>query len=191
MLNLPPLDELQLAMRFDELRKQLAEDRYRPLYNKTLAFWALRSDRRLPLALMNRTLEQIIASPFTDLAGTPGIGRKKLQGLLTLLERAANTDPSSVPAEVDEPPQVKRRKASSEPEPLFRWEDVSELMWAEWRTTVRKHGLESIPLGRLSPSLKRVTRVIWHVPLGDFLDMSIQDLREKRSFGERRLSAIF
>jgi hypothetical protein len=191
MLNLPPLDELQLAMRFDELRKQLAEDRYRPLYNKTLAFWALRSDRRLPLALMNRTLEQIIASPFTDLAGTPGIGKKKLQGLLTLLERAANTDPSSVPAQVDEPPQVKRRKASSEPEPLFRWEDVSELMWAEWRATVRKHGLESIPLGRLSPSLKRVTRVIWHVPLGDFLDMSIQDLREKRSFGERRLTAIF
>ncbi|MGQ9769168.1 MAG: hypothetical protein ACUVQG_01315 [Thermogutta sp.] len=191
MLNLPPLDELQLAMRFDELRKQLAEDRYRPIYNKTLAFWALRSDRRLPLALMSRTVEQIIASPFTDLAGTPGIGKKKLQGLLMLLERAANTDLSSVPLDVGEPVETEPKSADPEPEPLFRWEDVSELMWAEWRATVRKHGLQSIPLGRLSPSLKRVTRVVWHVPLGEFLDDTIADLREKRSFGERRLLALF
>ncbi|MGQ9503447.1 MAG: hypothetical protein ACUVQR_00935 [Thermogutta sp.] len=191
MLNLPPLDELQLAMRFDELRKQLAEDRYRPIYNKTLAFWALRSDRRLPLALMSRTVEQIIASPFTDLAGTPGIGKKKLQGLLMLLERAANTDLSSVPLDVGEPVETEPKSADPEPEPLFRWEDVSELTWAEWRATVRKHGLQSIPLGRLSPSLKRVTRVVWHVPLGEFLDDTIADLREKRSFGERRLLALF
>lgn len=191
MLNLPPLDELQLAMRFDELRKQLAEDRYRPLYNKTLAFWALRSDRRLPLALMSRTVEQIIASPFTELAGTPGIGKKKLQGLLMLLERAANTDLSSVPLDAGEPVEAEPRSADPEPEPLFRWEDVSELMWAEWRATVRKHDLQSIPLGRLSPSLKRMTRVIWHVPLGEFLDLTIEDLREKRSYGERRLLALF
>jgi len=190
MLNLPPLDELQLAMRFDELRKQLAEDRYRPLYRKTLAFWAIPSDRRLPLALMNRTLEQIVASPFTELAGTPGIGKKKLQGLLMLLERAANTDPTSIPPEVTEPIKAETKKTESEPEPLFRWEDVSELMWVEWRATIRKHGLETIPLGRLAPSLKRVTRVIWNVPLGEFLDMSIEDLREKRAFGERRLSAV-
>jgi len=190
MLNLPPLDELQLALRFDELRKQLAEDRYRPLYSKMLTFWAIPSDRRLPLALMNRTLEQIIASPFTELAGTPGIGKKKLQGLLMLLERAANTDPASIPPDMPEPVKVEEKKVEPEPEPLFRWEDVSELMWVEWRATIRKHGLEAIPLGRLAPSLKRVTRVIWNTPLGEFLDMSIQDLREKRAFGERRLSAV-
>lgn len=190
MLNLPPLDELQLAMRFDELRKQLAEERYRPLYNRTLAFWALPSDRRLPLGLMNRTLEQIVSSPFTDLASTPGIGKKKLQGLLLLLERAANTDPTSLPAESNESDQSSSASGELEPEPRFHWEDVSELMWAEWRTTVRKHHLEEIPLGRLAPSLKRITRVIWNEPLKDYLDATIQDLREKRSFGERRLTAV-
>lgn len=190
MLNLPPLDELQLAMRFDELRKQLADPRYEPLYGKNLAFWALPSDRRLPLALMNRTLKQIISSSFTELAGTPGIGRKKLQGLLMLLERAVNTDPNSVPTQVAVSDLVAESMVDTEKEQQFRWDQVSELTWAEWRATVVRHRLQAIPLGRLAPSLKRITRVIWNAPLGEFVDMTINDLREKRSFGERRLAAV-
>ncbi|HPU06001.1 MAG TPA: hypothetical protein PLO20_05660 [Thermogutta sp.] len=190
MLNLPPLDELQLAMRFDELRKQLADDHYRPLYGKILAFWAIPSDRRLPRALLNWTLQQVITSQFTDLAATPGIGKKKLQGLLMLLERAAQTDPTSLPAETTDQTPVAQQRESTPSEYLIRWQDVSELMWAEWCATVRKHGLQDVPLGRLAPALNRMTRVLWNIPLGEFLDMTIEDLREERSYGERRLSAL-
>jgi len=190
MLNLPPLDELQLAMRFDELRKQLADDHYRPLYGKILAFWAIPSDRRLPRALLNWTLQQVITSQFTDLAATPGIGKKKLQGLLMLLERAAQTDPMSLPAETTDQTPVAQQRESTPSEYLIRWQDVSELMWAEWCATVRKHGLQDVPLGRLAPALNRMTRVLWNIPLGEFLDMTIEDLREERSYGERRLSAL-
>lgn len=190
MLNLPPLDELQLATRFDEIRRQLADSRFEPLYNKNLAFWALPSDRRLPLALMNRTLKQIISSSFTDLAATPGIGKKKLQGLLLLLERAVNTDPSSIPEHLASPEPLEVNTENKESDMSFRWEDVSELTWAEWRATVVRHRLQNVPLGRLAPSLKKITRVIWHAPLGDFVDMTIAELREKRSFGDRRLAAV-
>lgn len=190
MLNLPPLDELQLAMRFDELHKQLADPRYEPLYSKTLAFWALPSDRRLPLALMNRTLRQIISSSFTELAGTPGIGKKKLQGLLMLLERAVNTDPTTIPVHAAVSEFIAGEILDTEKESTFRWDEVSEITWAEWRATVVRHRLQKVPLGRLAPSLKRITRVIWEAPLGEFVDMTINDLREKRSFGERRLAAV-
>ena len=57
----------------------------------------LPNDRRLPLALLNRTIDQLIHSTFDELAATPGIGRKKISSLVNLLVRATSDEPPSVP----------------------------------------------------------------------------------------------
>ena len=70
-------DSSGLARRFQSVCETLKQDRFSDRLTKPLAFWVLPSDRRLPLALLNRTIYQLIHSPFEDLAATPGIGRKK------------------------------------------------------------------------------------------------------------------
>ncbi len=50
------LEELQVASRFESLRRILLTPQYASHLEKPLAFWALPTDRRLPLALLGRAL---------------------------------------------------------------------------------------------------------------------------------------
>jgi hypothetical protein len=67
---------------------------------------------------------------------------------------------------------------------------VSELLWEQWRTTVRRYGLEHETLGKLAPSLERLPTVIWWTPLSTYLDLTIADIRGLKTHGEKRLRAI-
>ena len=97
------VEELQVASRFEGLRKLLLSEPYADHLDKPLAYWALPTDRRLPLAFLGRTLRDLLSVPFVDLSATPGIGRKKMGSLVQLLARAANTDPALLPAETVDP----------------------------------------------------------------------------------------
>ncbi|MFM7072867.1 MAG: hypothetical protein ACKO38_13850 [Planctomycetota bacterium] len=57
---------------------------------RAVAYWALSADRRLPVALLDRNLGEILETPFERLAATPGIGLKKMAMLNMLLRRAAD-----------------------------------------------------------------------------------------------------
>lgn len=58
--------------------------------SRAVAYWALSADRRLPVALLDRNLGEILETPFERLAATPGIGLKKMAMLNMLLRRAAD-----------------------------------------------------------------------------------------------------
>ena len=100
---------LQVVSRFEGLRKALLTEAYADHLDKPLAYWALPTDRRLPLALLGRTLRDLLDTPFADFSATPGIGRKKIASLVLLLARAANTDPADLP---DRHPRSARRRAA-------------------------------------------------------------------------------
>src|SRR5277367_2416131 len=72
------VEELQVISRFEGLRKILLSEQYVDHLTKPLAYWALPTDRRLPLALLGRTLEDLLQTPFSELSNTPGIGQKKI-----------------------------------------------------------------------------------------------------------------
>ncbi len=72
------VEELQVISRFESLRKILLSQQYADHLKKPLAYWALPADRRLPLALLGRTLEDLLQTPFSELSNTPGIGQKKI-----------------------------------------------------------------------------------------------------------------
>ena len=94
------VEELQVIGRFEGLRKILLSEQYADHLKKPLAYWALPTDRRLPLAFLGRTLEDLLQMPFSELSNTPGIGQKKICSFVKLLARAANTDPSELPTDI-------------------------------------------------------------------------------------------
>jgi hypothetical protein len=186
------VEELQIANRFESLRLVLLSDAYVAHLDKPLAYWALPTDRRLPLAFLGRTLRELLHVPLTALSATPGIGRKKMASFIQLLARAANTDSAQLPATVCDAPQPVIAAADDGPHngEGFDPTNISEVTWAQWRNSVVRHGLTHERLGRLAPSLKHMTRVIWNRPLGDYVNSTLAEIRAMKTHGEKRVRAI-
>ena len=151
------VEELQIVSRFEGLRKMLLSETYADHLDKPLAYWAIPTDRRLPLAFLGRTLRDLLSTPFVELSATPGIGQKKIASFVQLLARAANTDPAELPAEMlDPPPDGAPGRADGEPADNGRFDptNISEVTWAQWRSSVVRHGLA----GEASDGLPPVCR---------------------------------
>src|SRR5262245_27487822 len=88
--------EVKLANHFETLKQTLHTQQDASRLNRPLAFWALPSDRRLPTALLGRTLRDLLSQPFPQLASTAGIGHKKLETFIKLLVRATKEDSPGV-----------------------------------------------------------------------------------------------
>ena len=73
------VEHLQVISRFESLRTILLSEDYADHRTRPLAYWALPTDRRLPLALLGRSLEDLLGTPILELMKTPGIGRKKIE----------------------------------------------------------------------------------------------------------------
>ncbi len=181
------VEEFQIIGRFEGLRNLLVSEPYGQHLDKCLAYWALPTDRRLPLAFLGRTLRDLLTTPFAELAATAGIGQKKMVSFVQLLSRVANTDASHLPAvEPTAPPADIPKEATDRCDPM----NISELAWAQWRASVVRHGLGGEALGRFAPSLQDMTRVIWNTPLGEYTSSTLAEIRGMRTHGEKRVTAI-
>lgn len=187
------VEELQMVSRFESLRKLLLSEAYAEHLDKPLAYWALPTDRRLPLAFLGRSLRDLLAVPFEDLSATPGIGRKKIVSFVQLLARAANTDPADLPAAIVEyPSRIASDHGEVDPAAAMSFDptNISEVTWAQWRDSVVRHGLSGEKLGRFAPSLRNMTRVIWNTPLGEYTSSPLAEIRSMKTHGEKRLRAL-
>lgn len=185
------LEQLQLISRFETFRRILVGEPYTRHLERPLAYWALPTDRRLPLAFLGRTLQDLLQTPYADLAATPGIGQKKLRSFIKLLGRVANTDEAELPSDpASLPDEGKRAVRQDSVGNGFDPAAVSELVWEQWRATVVQHGFGKDVLGRLAPSLKDVSRVIWNTPLEDYADKTLAEMRAMKTHGEKRVGAI-
>jgi hypothetical protein len=186
------VEELQIVSRFESLRLLLLSEAYAGHLDKPLAYWALPTDRRLPLAFLGRTLRDLLTVPFAALSATPGIGRKKMSSFVQLLARAANTDSSQLPAIIAHLPQPVSMTPDNDSADCESFDpmNISEVTWAQWRTSVVRHGLVHEKLGRLAPSLKHMTRVIWNRPLGDYVNATLAEIRAMKTHGDKRVRAI-
>ena len=185
------VEELQVVSRFETLRKLLLSGQYADHLDKPLAYWALPTDRRLPLALLGRKLEDLLNTPFAELSATPGIGQKKIRSFVRLLSRAANTDPSQLPVDPDLlTDEGKLPSAAASSSNGFDPSAVSEVVWAQWRSTVVKRGLGKEALGRFAPSLRNVSRVIWNTPLRRYAHSTLAEIRGMKTHGKKRVRAI-
>lgn len=172
---------------FQAVRKTLLEDRYADRLEKPLAYWALPNDRRLPLAFLDRTIGDLLATPFEELTATPGIGQKKITSMVRLLNRATKDHPPAVAATEIEPV---RKSDKLRKNGRFDPAVVSEALWSEWQETVRKHHVGHEKLGRLAPSLQALPTVIWNTPLEAYLSYTVAQIRQLKTHGEKRVRAI-
>jgi len=181
--------EVKLASHFETLRQTLQTEAYQARLTRPLAFWALPSDRRLPTALLGRTLKDILSQPFPQLAATAGIGYKKLETLIKLLVRATKEDSPGV--EIKNVPGSEEKPADGRDEAgRFDPNCVSEIVWLKWRETARRHAVGNEKLGRLTPSLQSLPSVVWNTPLSFYLDLTLSQIRELKTHGEKRVSVV-
>ena len=173
-----------MKARFEELVTRFAEAPPSQL-DLPIAHWAVASDRRLPYALLDRTIRQLTTASFRELLATPGVGRKKFAALLTLLQRSL--DAGQTPREAVATSVVDSIALHQE---VFDPALVSEVVWSEWRETVRCHQLQHESLGRLAPSLQSLPTVIWRKQLGEYLRYTIDELRSLKTHGDKRVTAV-
>lgn len=183
-------EEYKQISSFQAVSKLLKQERFADRMERPLAFWALPNDRRLPLAFLGRPLRDLLSTSFEDLAATPGVGRKKIGTMLQLLHRATKDHPPAMPYSEVEPERKPAGSRASRQEGAFDPNVVSEILWEQWRETVRKHNVGDHPLGRLTPSLQSLPTVIWQTPLSAYLDYSIAEIRQLKTHGEKRVRTI-
>lgn len=180
--------DYKLASSFETVRNLLLQDKFRDRLSKPLAYWALPNDRRLPLAFLNRSIGDLINTPFEELTATPGVGQKKISSLVKLLMRATKDQPPTVPfglSELSDQEQV-RIDAGSEFNPSL----VSEALWSEWTAVVRKLELGDETLGRVAESLSSMPTVIWTKKLSDYENLTLSQIRGLRTHGEKRVQCV-
>lgn len=176
-LSTSPAIDCRLVMGFEAVRRKLLECDLRSDGEKPLGYWALPDDRCLPLALMNRTLRDVIEMDFDILYSTPGVGPKKIGALIALLHRAALPAPNA------------------EPEPAVAdtvngHNGISEARWEKWCASVVAQGLEGETFGRFAAALDRLPRGLWRVTLGTYARRSLAEIRQLKAHGDKRVTAI-
>ena len=189
------VEEYKLVSSFERVRKALLEDRYADRLDRPLAYWALPNDRRLPLAFLGHSLRSLLETPFEELSSTSGIGQKKIASLVKLLSRATKDHPPEMPHEVARlaplpAAPVGAPEGSSVDGQSFDPALVSEALWVLWRDAVRSSGQQHEKLGRLAPSLQALPTVIWHTPLGEYIDRTVDEIRHLKTHGEKRVRVI-
>jgi hypothetical protein len=179
-------DRYRLVGTYERLRKSLLERPDDGRLDKALSYWVLPTDRRLPIAFLDRTMRELLAQPLDDLMATPGVGHKKILGFFDLLKRAVKASAPDAPFGLSN--DVPKRPKSITPG--FDASIVSESLWTQWCETVQRYGLGPEKLGRLAPTLQALPTVIWHSRLEEYADRSLAEIRSLRTHGEKRVNAI-
>ena len=189
MSNVNSADDVKLAASFRQVCSRVIAEPNSDRLKRPLAFWVLPGDRRLPLAFLGRTIGELVRSSYQELAATPGVGHKKMAALVNLLGRAATTDPSEYTAPINHN-SVNSTPTAGVDADHFDPAVVSEIVWGQWRETVRTHQIGHEKLGRLAPSLQTLPTVIWDSPLSFYLDKTLAEIRELKTHGEKRVHAV-
>jgi hypothetical protein len=181
------LDDLRLRSEYDRIAGSIVRCESAAIKEKPLSFWAMPRDRRLPLVFLPRPLGQLARLTFDELASTAGVGPKKLEALVRLMERALvrGLEGGSA-AENGAVTSAEESFGSNH----FDAMSVSELQWTQWRDSARRHQLGHEFLGRLAGSLQDLPSVLWRVPLSTYFEASLTDIRQLRTYGEKRVRVV-
>src|SRR5688500_18079595 len=132
-------DRYRLVGTYERLRKALVERPDDGRLDKALSYWVLPTDRRLPIAFLDRPLRELLNQPLDELMATPGVGQKKIMGFFDLLKRASKAASPDAPFGLSH--DSKRTKPAPVANTGFDASIVSESLWAQWCETVHRYGL--------------------------------------------------
>jgi len=187
-------DERKLVSSFEEIRRTLLQDTSHNRLDRPLVYWTLPKDRQLPLAFLNRSIRELLETPYRELTATKGIGKKKISSLVKLLHRASADTLPAIPygmRELAEELESRRAESSNRfANHAFDPEMVSEAIWVQWCETARRFGLGNEKLGRLAPTLKTIPTGLWETPLREYMFLGIDEIRRLPTHGAKRIRAL-
>ena len=181
-------DRYRLEGTYERLRRALLGAPNDGRLDRALSYWVLPTDRRLPIALLDRELRELLHLPLGDLLETQGVGQKKILGFFDLLRRALKAQSPHAPFGL-----VKESPEDSLPDKTHHRFDpgtVSEAVWSDWCETIQRTGLAPLMLGRVAASLRPLPSVIWQEPLEFYAKRSLAEVRRLKTHGEKRVNAI-
>ncbi len=118
------------------------------------------------------------------------MGRRRIEKLIDVLERACKQPTTA-------PPVAAERLVSPGPDgvstPLARLvspDTLTEPDWLAWRHAIRAHGLEREHLGRFARSLSDLPQGLWSVPLCEYADRPLYEIRTMPGHGPARVGVI-
>ena len=185
-------DRYRLEGTYERLRRALLEAPNDGRLERPLSYWVLPTDRRLPIAFLDRDLRDLLSLSLSDLMETQGVGQKKILGFFDLLRRALKEESPSVPfgmSDADSPTNGDTNVLQTVSH-AFDPTVVSEAVWSEWGRIVMQAGLGPQKLGRLAPSLQALPTVIWHKTLSDYAGTPLAEIRDMKTHGAKRVNAI-
>ncbi|QDT70410.1 hypothetical protein MalM25_33580 [Planctomycetes bacterium MalM25] len=186
--NAAPGEHYRLEGTYERLRRALISGPDDGRLDQPLSYWVRPTDRRLPIAFLDRPIRELIEEPLGQLMSTQGVGQKKILGFFDLLRRVIKAEsphtPFGMTTETLTTDPAARRGVG------VATADVSEAVWSEWCEAIVRAGFDQHPLGRVAPSLQPLPTVIWNKPLGEYTALSLSEIRSLKTHGEKRVGAI-
>ena len=144
------------------------------LLRRPFGSWVSTADSHLPQSFLHRPLGEILAAPFAELARVPGVGVRRIEKVLGVLERAhrealAEKEPAATPASSSRVP----------PPAPFLTESLGAVEWRNWCGLLRAHRMEHDALGQYAGSLSDLPQGVWASPLNEYCDLTLFELRYK------------
>ncbi len=174
---------------YERLRRALVAGPQDGRIDQPLSYWVLPTDRRLPIAFLDRPIRELLEAPLGELMSTPGVGQKKIMGFFDLLRRAIKSESPHAPFGMASSPSPAEQPTESRGVGVLP-EEVSEAVWSEWCETIVHAGFAHHKLGRIAPSLRPLPTVIWQKPLAEYASLSLAEIRDLKTHGEKRVFAI-
>ena len=182
-------DRYRLQGTYERLRRGLLAAPDDGRLDRPLSYWVTPTDRRMPLALLDRTVRDLLADDLAALMQTPGVGQKKILGFFDLLRRALQSQEPNAPFGLPSGGTERGRRRIDPGHPVSSGE-VSEATWRMWADTVARSGLADHAIGRVAPCLKPLPSVIWRTPLSEYAPLTLAQIRRRKTHGEKRVKAI-
>lgn len=183
----------RLRARFDQLAEALSRPENAARCRRPLADWASLSDRSVPFVLLDTSVADVVRDGFDAAARRPGIGVKKLGGLIVLLQRVTASDAvESLPAEDPSlpvrsffAPEAARLRHNARSHTPLR-----EIDWDVWRQLLLRRKLVDLPVGRCLARLRDLPVSVWCKPLGTYAVCSLRQLFALPLHGNHRVAAV-
>lgn len=185
---------------FAQAQRLLHDQPTCPIFDQPLSEWVLSHDRHLPQRLLGYPLREILAQSFDQLQELPGIGERRLQLLLQVIERAlcsvrVPSRPPTLHAGSKDSPATETLSGKgsygppSELLPLSSSE-VTEAGWQACATVLRRHRVELLPLGKIACSLASLPRSLWDVPVGYYISRSFSEISDLEGHGPAKVRQV-
>ncbi len=180
---------INIEERFENIKSLIEKTQDSSILEKPFSRWLISTDRYFPQTLLSRPLRYIMTTSYSEIVRVPGIGTRKIEKLIEVLERVTQ----HVCGNEKSPRLILPRKSGPNMDSSVYQvapEDLTESAWDGWRALIFEHQLENEYLGGIAENLGEIPQKLWLFPLGEFAKKTLNDLRGMAGYGESRVSLV-